>query len=44
VGGVNAGVGGTLKPFHITLVDPIEAPEFHEEWTLYEGDFSAGHR
>lgn len=43
VGGVNAGVGGTLKSFHITLVDQISAPEFHKEWNLYEGDFSAGH-
>ena len=43
VGGVNAGVGGTLKPFHITLVDQIQAPEFHKEWTLAEGDFSTSH-
>jgi hypothetical protein len=40
VGGVNASLGGTLKPFHITLIDQIQAPSFHKEWTLYEGNFS----
>lgn len=43
VGGVNAGVGGTLKSFHVTLVDQISAPELHKEWPLYEGTLTAGH-
>lgn len=43
IGGVNASLGGTLKPFHITLIDQIQAPTYNKEWTLYEGNFSAGH-
>lgn len=43
VGGVNAGVGGSLTPFSITLIDQIEAPSFHKEWTIYEGTATAGH-
>jgi hypothetical protein len=42
VGGVNASVGGSLKPFHFTLIDPISAPEYDKEWTLYDGSFSVG--
>lgn len=40
VAGVDAGVGGALTPFHVTLIDPITAPAFHREWTLFDRSFT----
>lgn len=42
--GVDVGIGGTLKPFHVTLIDQIEAPRFQKQWPLFDRTFPiAGH-
>ena len=41
IGGVNAGLGGTLKPFHITLIDQIQAPTYNKGVDAVRGATSA---
>ncbi len=40
--GVDAGGGGTLKPFHVTLVDQINVRRYRKEWRILDRDVSLG--
>lgn len=37
--GLDVGLGGTLKPFHVTLIDQIQAPRFQKQWPLFDRSF-----
>ncbi|MBX3227061.1 MAG: hypothetical protein KIT84_36005 [Labilithrix sp.] len=38
--GLDVGIGGSLKPFHVTLIDRIEAPRYRKEWTLFDRPYA----
>lgn len=38
--GVDAKLGGSLRPFSYTIIDNIDAPLFHRDWELFDKTFS----
>lgn len=38
--GVDAKLGGSLRPFSYTIIDNIDAPLFHQDWELFDKTFS----